>query len=190
MNATETATRTATAAAAPASALPERALRIETTVNAPVDAVWDLWTTTTGAQTFLAPKANIALEIGGPYEIYFNPADERMTTKGCKLLTYLPRKMLSFEWILPGDMFPDLRHTPTRVIVELHPVAQERTQLTITQLGWGSGPEWDRAYTHMEAGWNMATTLLNQRIAQGAIDWDRQYMMWKQREAAANSAAQ
>jgi hypothetical protein len=54
------------------------ALRAEAPVKASAAEVWRAWTTSDGAQTFFAPKANIELVIGSPYEIFFSPADERM----------------------------------------------------------------------------------------------------------------
>lgn len=172
---------------AQAATAPERVLRVEVTVNAPVEAVWKVWSAAEGVQTFLAQKANIEFKIGGPYEIYFNPADERMSTKGCKLLSYAPREMISFQWILPGDLFPQLRKTPTWVVVQMRPAGAGRTAVTISQLGWGHTPEWDRAYAHMEKGWQMAAAMLQQRFDRGPIDWAAQRMMWQ--SARAETAA-
>ena len=62
----------------------DRAVRVEGIVNAPVREVWRVFTTSEGAEEFFAQKANIALAIGGPYEIQFDPNDERSGTKGLK----------------------------------------------------------------------------------------------------------
>lgn len=166
-----------------ASADAERALRVQVTVKAPVNAVWEVWSTTEGSQTFFAGKTNIQLKIGGPYEIFFNPADERMSTQGCKVLSYAPQQMVSFQWSLPGDMFPDIPKAATWVVVQMRPTSANRTEVTITQLGWGMGPEWDRAYNHMENGWKMVAAQIEQRFEHGPIDWEAQAMMWKQRAA-------
>jgi uncharacterized protein YndB with AHSA1/START domain len=159
----------------------ERALRVQVTVAAPVSAVWQAWSTTQGAQTFLAPKTHIQAQIGGPYEIFFNPADERVSTQGCKVLSYLPQQMISFQWTLPPDMFPDFPKAATWVVVQMHPAGADRTDVAITQLGWGSGPVWNRAYVHMQRGWEMAAAQLKQRFEHGPIDWPAQHMMWKER---------
>jgi uncharacterized protein YndB with AHSA1/START domain len=84
-------------------------IHAEVVVNAPQSEVWLAWATDEGARTFLAPKTNIDTRIGGPYEIFFNPADDRMSTKGMKVLSYVPGEMLSFEWCLPKDEFPRAR---------------------------------------------------------------------------------
>lgn len=59
--------------------------------------VWRVWTTSKGAEEFFAEKANIQLAIGGPYEIQFDPKDERSGTKGLKILSYSPNEMISFQ---------------------------------------------------------------------------------------------
>jgi hypothetical protein len=41
-----------------------RAVRVEGTVNAPVEQVWRVFTTSAGAEEFFAQKANIGLAIG------------------------------------------------------------------------------------------------------------------------------
>lgn len=157
----------------------ERALRLERIVNAPSSAVWEAWATADGLKSFLAPQANVEPRIGGAYELFFNPADERMSTKGCKLLSYLPGEMISFQWSLPGDVFPELPKAATWVVVQLRPQEGGRTEVRVTQLGWGTGPIWDRAYTHMQTGWEMAVTMLEQRLERGPIDWEAQRRMWQ-----------
>jgi len=166
-----------------ASADAGRVLRVETTVNASAAAVWQVWTTPEGAQTFFAPKANIELRPGGAYEIFFNPADERMSTKGRKVLSYETRQILSFEWNLPLDEFPDQQTQRTWVVVTLQPTAASRTRVTITQLGLAEGPAWERAYAHMERGWRDLASRLQSRFEHGPIDWSSQAMMWKERMA-------
>jgi hypothetical protein len=98
--------------AAAAFADPGRMIRAEATVKAPVAEVWQAWTTSAGAETFFAPKANIQLALGRPYEIYFDPKDERKGTKGLKILSYAPEEMISFQWNAPPEM-PEVRDRGT-----------------------------------------------------------------------------
>lgn len=158
----------------------DRALRVEFMVDAAISSVWNAWSTASGLEAFFAPKANIEWWIGGAYELFFNPADERVNTKGCKLLTYLPREMISFQWSLPGDVFPELPKAATWVIVQLRPASADRTEVRIAHLGWGTGPVWDRAFSHMQVGWEMVATLLKQRFEHGPMDWEAQRAKWQE----------
>lgn len=142
------------------------AVRAETTVNAPLESVWSAWTTSEGAETFFARTANIELRLGGSYEIFFNPADLRMSTKGRRVLSYEPKRMVCFEW---------------------NPLDADHARVTITQLGMKSGPVWDRATRHIERGWSELARRLKGRFDTGPIDWSSQMMMWKERAGTSSS---
>ena len=59
--------------AAGAASAAERAIEREVVVAAPVEAVWQAWTTPEGIKGFFAPEANVQLRVDGPFEIHFNP---------------------------------------------------------------------------------------------------------------------
>jgi uncharacterized protein YndB with AHSA1/START domain len=151
---------------------------VEGTINAPLSEVWRVFTTSEGAQEFFAQKANIKLVIGGPYEIQFDPADERSGTKGLKVLSYAPEEMISFQWNAPPE-FPEVRDGGTWVVVAMHPADAYRTCVTVTHLGWKDGPEWHEAYLHFQQGWDELMSRLQKRFTEGPIDWSKQHMMYQ-----------
>lgn len=164
------------------STSPGRVVRVEGNVTAPVSEVWRVFTTSEGAEEFFAQKAHIELAIGGPYEIQFDPNDERSGTRGLKILSYAPEEMISFQWNAPPEM-PEVRNGGTWVVVELHPVDAYTTHVTITHLGWKQGPEWDLAYAHFQQGWSELLARLQKRFKDGPIDWSKQPMMYQQSKA-------
>jgi uncharacterized protein YndB with AHSA1/START domain len=157
----------------------ERAVRVEGDVNAPASEVWRVFSTSEGAEEFFAEKANIGLAIGGPYEIQFDPKDERSGTRGLKILSYAPEEMISFQWNAPPE-FPEVRNGGTWVVVEMRPMNPHRTHVTITHLGWKDGPEWDQAYAHFQRGWSELMNRLEKRFTDGPIDWNEQHMMYQE----------
>jgi len=157
---------------------PRRAVRVEATIKAPVSEVWRVWTTSRGAEEFFAEKANIHLAIGGPYEIQFDPRDERSGTKGLKILSYAPEEMISFQWNAPPE-YPDVRNGGTWVVVQMRQEGTDRTRVTVTHLGWKEGPEWDRAYDHFVRGWDDLMKRLERRFTDGPIDWSKERMMYQ-----------
>jgi uncharacterized protein YndB with AHSA1/START domain len=161
----------------------DRAVRVEGIVNAPVREVWRVFTTSEGAEEFFAQKANIALAIGGPYEIQFDPNDERSGTKGLKILSYAPEEMISFQWNAPPEL-PEVRNGGTWVVVEMEPVDAGRTRVTVTHLGWKTGPQWDQAYVHFQSGWGDLMSRLEKRFTDGPIDWTAQPMMYQKAKGA------
>jgi uncharacterized protein YndB with AHSA1/START domain len=156
-----------------------RVVRVEATIDAPVSEVWRLWTTSQGAEEFFAQKANIGLAIGGPYEIQFDPRDETSGTKGLKVLSYVPKEMISFQWNAPTE-YPEVRNGGTWVVVQMRPEGAQRTHVTVTHLGWKQGPEWDRAYDHFVQGWGDLMKRLERRVGDGPIDWNKERMMYQE----------
>ncbi len=130
-------------------------------VNCSIDTVWWKWTTHEGLLTFFGPDNKIDFILGGSYEIYFlldNP-DGQKGGEGNKIISYLPKEMLSFTWNAPPE-YPEIRnhkHT-TWVVVNFKPVDENHTELTIKHLGWLSGEEWDKVYYYFDSAW---VTVLN-----------------------------
>src|SRR5260370_31366911 len=147
---------------------PARCVRADATVKAPISEVWRVWTTSHGAEELFAEKANIRLAIGGPYEIQFDPKDERSGTKGLKILSYAPEEMISFQWNAPPEM-PEVRNGGTWVVVAMAPVDANRTHVTITHLAWKIGPQWDKAYVPFPSGWRDLMARLQNRFTTGPI---------------------
>lgn len=132
-----------------------KTLQKEITVDATVAEVWEKWTTESGLQSFFAPNVNMQLDVGGPFEILFSmesPPGMR-GSEGCKVLSYLPQQMLSFEWNAPPS-FGQLRYTYTRVVIFFDKVEPGRVQLRLTHLGWGKGAEWDKLYNYFDSAWD------------------------------------
>lgn len=152
---------------------PPRAVRVETTVNASAADVWRAWSTSEGAMEFFGPKANIQLAIGGPYEIYFDPADDRQGTKGLKILSYLPQEMISFQWNAPPDM-PTVRNGGTWVAMQMSPIDATHTKVALTHLGFQDGEEWERAFLFFTGAWNIVLKRFERRFKEGPIDWSKE----------------
>lgn len=67
------------------------------------EKMWWYWTTSEGLKSFFCESSRIEITPLGAYEIYFSmdwPEGER-GSEGCKVLSYLPNKMLSFTWNAP-----------------------------------------------------------------------------------------
>jgi uncharacterized protein YndB with AHSA1/START domain len=149
----------------------ERHIRKEATVSASIDEVWDAWTTLAGVKTFFAPKANVELAIGGAYEMLFNPEEPPGSQggEGLKVLSFLPKSMLSFDWNAPPE-FPDIRGQRTWVVVQFE-AEQGDVRVVLTHLGWQDGERWDQVYAYFEQAWTVIMTRLEYRFGVGPVDW-------------------
>jgi len=150
-----------------------RAIRKTVTVDAPVNDVWEAWTTDDGARTFFGRDARIELRPGGAYEIYFDPdaPEGDRGSEGCKVLAYRKPQFLVFSWNAPPEI-PSLRkgRAKTRVEVRLEPVA-DHTDVSLTHSGWGTGADWDETFGYFERSWDVVLGRLKGRFDEGPFDW-------------------
>jgi uncharacterized protein YndB with AHSA1/START domain len=156
---------------------PARDLRKEVVVAAPAAEVYAAWTTSEGAQSFFAPRAQIELRVGGPYEIWFNPAGApgERGAEGLHVLSFVPGEMVAFEWSAPPTI-PELRKkgASTFVVVQVTPVDARRTRVVLHPLGWGTGADHDQAYAYFGKAWDVVLGRLRQRFADGKpIDFSK-----------------
>ena len=131
-------------------------IRNSSVVNSPIDTIWWKWTTHEGLKTFFGEDNKISLTIGGPFEIYFSmdaPEGER-GSEGCRVLSYLPKEILSFSWNSPPS-FPGIRKGDyhTWVVVSFKSLGMNRTEITLCHLGWPEGGDWDKVYDYFDKAW-------------------------------------
>lgn len=152
----------------------DRILRRETVVPAALEEVWEAWTTTEGVKTFFASLAKVELVIGGPFEIYFLPDARRGArgSEGCRVLSYVPPKMLSFSWNAPPE-FGKLRGRHTIVVVRLEESGRGKVKVLLSHHGWGKGREWDKLYDYFDKAWASVLGNLKRRFVAGPIDWEQ-----------------
>jgi uncharacterized protein YndB with AHSA1/START domain len=150
----------------------DKILHKEVIVSATIDQVWHAWTTSEGARTFFSESANIELRPGGPYEILFvmeNPAGQR-GSEDCRVLSFLPRKMLTFEWNAPPEFGP-LRGQHTLMVILFSEYKSGEVTVSLYQHGWGRGEAWDKLYDYFDRAWGYVLKNLQQRFIDGPIDW-------------------
>jgi uncharacterized protein YndB with AHSA1/START domain len=127
---------------------------------------WYMWTTHKGLLSFFGADNSIELKPGGAFEIYFlmdNPYGLR-GSEDCKVLSYVPEKMLSFSWNAPPQ-FPGIRSAEykTWVVVEFGQAEKDKTKVTLTHLGWREGEEWDKVYSYFEEAWDIVLESMKSR---------------------------
>lgn len=148
-------------------------IRREVTVAASVDRVWEAWTTEEGIRSFFAPACHVELEVGGLYEVFFDPDAEpgRRGAEGTRLMALQAPTMLAFTWNAPPHL-PSVRRQDTHVVIRLVPIGDRETRVTLTHDGWGEGGEWEQALEYFGRAWgDVVLPRLQHRFAVGPIDW-------------------
>ena len=170
----------------------ERYVDKEVRVKAPVDAVWQAWTTSEGIKSFFAPDARVEARVDGPFEIYINPLAPpgQKGADDMRILALQDRKMLTFTWNAPPSL-PEARAQRTYVTVRFKPIGDNETLVTLHHGGWGDGGQWDQAYAYFDKAWGNVLANLQKRFAEGKpYDWSEwmanlRAMMEKEKEKQA-----
>ncbi len=146
--------------------MPGRRQVHEKVLEAPLKEVWNAWTTPEGLRGFLAPHSRIELMRGGAFEVYMDPdaPEGSRGTEGCRILSYLPRQMISFEWIAPAE-YPELRKSRMRILLKVEPARGGGVMVRLIQSGWGAGEDWDDLYRHYEEMWPRVLARLADSLA-------------------------
>ena len=137
--------------------LNERVLHKNRTIDAGREVVWKKWTTHDGLKTFMGADNKIELTPGGPFEIYFlmDAPEGEQGGEGNKVLSFLPNEMLSFSWNAPPSI-PEIRNQKHRtwVVVQLIPITENETKVTLDHLGWKDGEKWNETYDYFDQAWD------------------------------------
>ncbi len=134
-------------------------IKEEDIAAAPME-VWSAWTSNEGVAAWWgAPRTNIELRIGGPFEIFFSMEEPEglRGSEGCKVLAYVPGESLSFTWNAPPHLA--LRATNTWVVLTFAP-SSTGTAVRLVHTGFLNGPDWDDYMEYFDNAWGFVLGLL------------------------------
>ena len=86
------------------------------------------------------------------YFLLDNPTGTR-GGEGNRILSFVPDKMLSFEWNAPPQ-FPDVRKEKTWCVIFFDKLDLNSTKIRFYHLGWKEGDEWDQVYDYFQNVWD------------------------------------
>ena len=127
-------------------------------VESSTSDLWWRWTSPEGLATFFSKNNKVELRLNGPYEIYFlmdNPYGLR-GSEGCRIISFLPEKMLSFTWNAPPEYkeIRELKHE-TWVVIYFSAMGENRTEIELNHHGWLEGKKWDAVYDYFDKAWGI-----------------------------------
>lgn len=142
-----------------------------TEVDAPIEQVWEDWTTADGLESFFAPKAIVEARPGGAYEIWFlpdAPAGQRGAENGI-VLGIQDKHMISFTWAMPPYM-EEIRPHMTVVQIRFEPAGKDRTRIRLYHTGFGEGEAWDEGRNYFAKTWPQVLDNYRKHINDSAND--------------------
>ena len=104
----------------------------------------------------LTPKQDKTIPTYLPVDEMFFLLDNPPGTKGGegnRILSFVPHKMLSFEWNAPPQ-FTNVRKEKTWCVLLFDEIEQDTTKIRFYQLGWREGKEWDDVYNYFQEAWD------------------------------------
>ena len=133
-------------------------IQLECQLAASPERVWAALVDPAQAGTWFAAKANIVPEVGGAYELFWQPeTPDHESTIGCRITAIAPARYLGFTWRGPDELNDIMNNgdpppPPTHVTLSLAP-ADGGTRLRVRHAGFGSDSDWKRARAWHERAW-------------------------------------
>ncbi len=146
-------------------ATPEKALIFEVPIPANRADVWKAFATSEGLSTWLTPGAVVDLRKGGEWTAHF-PGGK---TGGGTIVSFVPEQEVTMLAMAP-EQFPTVRAERTTAKFQFI-ASGDATVVRLTQTGWKTGEEWDKAYAYLADGNAQLLAALRQRFVNGPTDW-------------------
>lgn len=131
---------------------------LERRLQVPPARVWAALTDPSQAGTWFVAKDRITPELGGAYELVWDPGTPRHhSTIGCRITAIAPRRYLAFTWRGPDELSAIMNEgdpppPPTHVTVSLA-TSPRGTDIRVRHTGFGPGADWARARAGHERAW-------------------------------------
>ncbi len=145
----------------------DRIIHLKAFLSCASQEAFAYFTNETLLESWLCQKAEVNVEIGGKYYLFWEPDDrENNSTLGCCITALSEPDFLSFEWKGPKPFkhFANEADPLTHVAVFFLP-RDKGTEVHLLHTGWRSTPEWEEHFVWQERAWNFALKALEQKTA-------------------------
>ncbi len=144
-------------------------IRLEVSIASSLNRVWLAWTSSDRITAWFAPEANVEARVGGPFELFFDPAShDRQSTKDCIFTLVEPMRRMGFTWRGP-DQFAEVMNDPTSLTSVMVIFQDESgvTRVVVEHGGWGKGDEWEEARAWHHRAWKDVLGRLKSTLESG-----------------------
>ena len=128
---------------------------VEGIVNAPVDAVWQVFTTKEGIESWMTAKTEFELRVGATWKTSYSKDSNLNDDASIHhiILAYDPGRMLAFRTVKPprNFAFPNAI-LKTWSVVYFEPAGNGRTRVTTRMLGFEDNEESQKMRTFFQTG--------------------------------------
>jgi uncharacterized protein YndB with AHSA1/START domain len=127
----------------------------EGTINAPIAAVWQVWTSNEGYKRLGVAKADVDFRVGGLIRSHYGEKgvigdDETIQNR---ILAYEPQRMIAIRIDRPPKSFPFKEAwKSTWTVITLSDAGNGRTHLRVASMGYGTDEESMKMRKFFEVG--------------------------------------
>ena len=154
----------------------DRIMRLETVLECSLDKAWELFATSEGVGSWMAPVVEIDFSNGGRWELSYDKSKKIGDSGNIinEIICIVPKEMyvLRVRQVPDGFPFDAEKIYAARSVVQFEKVGKDRTKLILTGAGYGAGPEWDRLYNFFVRANSYTFVQLHKRIENGPVDWE------------------
>lgn len=152
----------------------DRVMRLSVEVPAPVEKVWERWTTAEGWRAFATPHAVVDFRVDGviesSYGAEFTPGAPGNIKN--RIVAFVPGRMLAFRNIQTPPGFVNAEaFAQTATIIEMEPAGASATRVTLTGVGFKEGKAFDELYAKFRSGNSFVLQKLRDSFVTGPVDW-------------------
>lgn len=134
----------------------ERVLRQEFIMPVDMPVAWTYFTQDSLLKKWVAPQVHIELRAGGYRIANYDPAKSLSDSSSIRLplINFLEPELMTLKVNLNASFPPATRAGDQylQFILQLKKIDENHTRVIGTMVGWGKGPDWDKAYQFLERG--------------------------------------
>jgi uncharacterized protein YndB with AHSA1/START domain len=148
---------------------PDPRLRFELTVDAPVEEVWKAFTTKEGIESWMVPRGEIDLRVGGLMRTNYN-REGSFDDPGAiahRIMSFEPNRMMAFQVVKCPEGFEHEQVVKnTWSVLRLTSAGEGQTHVALAGAGLGEGPEADQMVKFFQAGNEWTLERLRKKFAE------------------------
>lgn len=149
----------------------QQPLVTEGVVDAPVDSVWNAFTTSAGLESWMAAHASLDLRIGGAMRTVYAPEAKLgdASTIENTILAYEPKRMLAIKVAKAPEGFPFPNAIGSMwTVIYFDAVDGAKTRIREVGMGFGADDESQKMRQFFDRGNAYTLVALQKRFASGA----------------------
>lgn len=142
----------------------DRIIHIDQTLEVQPARAFEYFTNSELLTAWLSVAAKVETNIGGKYELFWEPNDpENNSTIGCRVTALKADQLLAFQWRSPKQFksFTNGVDPLTHVVLLFVPEGSG-TRIHLVHTGWRSSQAWEEARAWQQRAWSVAFETLEQ----------------------------